>query len=230
MLWAEQEFSHAQLGDARRTQRLVRIAARAAEHLGSLLTEVFADQQAERAAAYDFLENPAVHPDAIAWAHHRATAQRCRGQPFVFVPVDGSSLSFPDPEGHKGLGFIGSHKAGGRGLKVMSAVAVGVDGVPLGVVSQAFWLVRLTYLGRHHPHQPASLELSEAERRALILARQLPISADQMTIGQAVLELAKLGGYTGKSSGGPPGFKVLARGLDQIRTLALVLARGFRGT
>lgn len=464
MFWAEQEFSHAQLGDARRTRRLVRIAARAAEHPGSLVTEVFAGQEAERAAAYDFIENPAVHPDAIAWAHHRATAQRCVGQPFVFVPVDGSSLSFPDPEGHKGLGFIGSHKAGGRGLKVMSAVAVSLDGVPLGVLSQAFWLrrdkakvphskrpvdqketrywldvpaqaqralqaeapgvepwfqydregdswpvllealeqspsryttvranrdrclvndpegqddtqpggklrpalvetaveatyelqvvggpqrkartanmtlrfrevtlqlrnqwtnrrfsapffavlareegttppgekplewlllttypvetvedaclvlfgyaqrwrieefhaalkqrgcavedselhdesnlrrwatilsavamrlVRLTYLGRHRPQQPASLELSEAERRAIILARHLPISADQLTIGQAVLELAKLGGYTGKSSGGPPGFKVLARGLEEIRTLALVLARGFRGS
>jgi len=464
LLWAEQEFAHAQLGDARRTRRLVRIAARAAEHPEGLVTAVFAEQQTEREAAYDFLENPAVHPEDIALAHHRSTAQRCIGAPFVFVPVDGSSLRFSDPEGQKGLGFIGSYKAGARGLKVMTAIAVSPDGVPLGVLGQAWWLrrekpkvshvkrpvdqketrywldvpaqaqraleaqapgvepwfqydregdswpvllealaqspsryttvranrdrclvkdpegqddtepggylrpalretpveasyqldvpgapqrkartacmtlrfreltlqvrdqwtnrrypvpifavlareegttpkgekplewlllttypvetvddaclvlfgyaqrwrieefhaalkqrgcavedsqlrdeanlrrwatilsavamrlVRLTYLGRQRPQLPSSVELSEAERRAILLVSQLPVSVDQLTIGQAVLELAKLGGYTGKSSGGPPGFKVLARGLEQIRILALVLARGFRGS
>lgn len=462
-LWAEHEFAQAHLGDARRTRRLVRVAARAAEHPAARLTEVFTDCATERAAAYDFLENPAVDAKAIADAHHRATARRCAGAPFVFVPVDGSSLSFADPDNRRGLGFIGPHKAGARGLKVLTAIAVSLDGVPLGVLGQAWWLrrekaqtsaakrkvdqketrfwlevpaqaqqvlqtetpgvepwfqydreadswpvllealaqspsryttvrancdrclvadpegqddtepggklrpallempveatydlevvggprrkartahmtlrfreltlrlrnhwtktcypapffavlareegtappgekplewlllttypvetveeaclvlfgyaqrwrieefhaalkergcavedsqlrneanlrrwatilaavamrlVRLTYLGRQRPHLPASVELSEPERRALILARALAATAEELTIGQAVLELAKLGGYTGKNSGGPPGFKVLARGLDEIRTLALVLARGSPG-
>jgi hypothetical protein len=457
--WAEQEFSHARLGDVRRTRRLVALAARAAEHPHGLLTRVFAAYATERAAAYDFLENPAVRPEDIAWAHHRATARRCQGEPFVFVPVDSGSLSFSDPEGEKGLGFVGNAKAVTRGLKVMTAIAVRADGVPLGVLGQAWWLrrtrlrtlhtkrkpheketrywlevpahaqrvlqaeapevepwfqydrggdswpvllealaqsparyttvranadrrlvtdpegqddtqpggklrpalletavqatyaldvvggprrkartahmtlrfrevtlhlrnswtkahyeasvfavlareegttpageepvdwlllttypvetvqdaclvlfgyaqrwrieefhaalkergcavehselrdesnlrrwatilsavamrlLRLTYLGRRQPQLSASVELSEAEQRAVLLARGLDLPLDQLTIGQAVHELALLGGYTGKSSGGPPGFKVLARGLDEIRTLALVLAR-----
>src|SRR5262245_58159367 len=100
-LWAEQEFSHARLGDTRRDRRLVAVAARAAEHPHGLLTEVFVAEDSERAAAYDFLENPAVHPEDIARAHHVATARRCQGEPFVFVPVDGSSLTFSDPDGEK---------------------------------------------------------------------------------------------------------------------------------
>jgi hypothetical protein len=43
------------------------------------------------------------------------------------------------------------------------------------------------------------------------------------TIGDAILWLAYLGGYTGKSSGGPPGAIVLARGLRRIEPLVDVL-------
>jgi hypothetical protein len=440
-------------------QRLVQIAGQAAQHPAGTVTEVFAPHPREREAAYDFLENPAISADAIAEAHQRCTARRCVGLPFVFVPVDGSSLQFPDGKNTKGLGFIGSYKAGARGLKVLTAIAVSPDGVPLGVLGQAWWLrktkvktphaqrdvkdketrywlevpqqaqqvlasgapgvepwfqydregdswpvlleafeqqlsryttvrartdrclasdpdgedetkpggklqqsllseppkafyelevpagykrtartvhmtlrfrevtlklrnqrtervhevvvwavwareegttppgeapvdwlllttypvdsahdaclvlfgyaqrwrieeyhaalkdrgcavedsqlrneanlrkwatvlgavamrlLRLTYLSRKHPKKPASAELSLAERQALVLACELTTPAAQLTIGEAVQALASLGGYVRSRSGGPPGFKVLRRGLQQIRVLAQVLAR-----
>jgi hypothetical protein len=139
-VWAREEFAHARLGDRRRTERLVRIAECVAQHPAGTVTEVFASRRKDREAAYDFLENEAISAEAIASAHHRATAKRCQGLPFVFVPVDGSSLQFEDDEGKKGLGSIGTHKAGARGLKVMSAIAVSPEGVPLGVLGQAWWL------------------------------------------------------------------------------------------
>jgi hypothetical protein len=50
------------------------------------------------------------------------------------------------------------------------------------------------------------------------------------TIAQAVYWIARIGGYTGKSSGGPPGALVIARGLRRIEPLVDVLvAEGKRG-
>jgi hypothetical protein len=43
------------------------------------------------------------------------------------------------------------------------------------------------------------------------------------TIAQATLWIAQLGGYTGKSSGGPPGSITIKRGLDRLRPAALLL-------
>ena|SRR3989339_1848929 len=61
-------------------------------------------------------------------------------KPFVFVPVDGSSLSLADPKRTKdGLGPVGNRSKKGRGLEVMSAIAVRKDGTPLGLCGQAYW-------------------------------------------------------------------------------------------
>jgi hypothetical protein len=94
--------------------------------------------------------------------------------------------------------------------------------------SAAVRLMRLSYLARNHGHQPATVELTQPEIDALILARS-PKSyepGDVPRIDEAVLWLAHEGGYTGKSSGGPPGATVLARGLARIAVLARVLTDG----
>jgi hypothetical protein len=87
-------------------------------------------------------------------------------------------------------------------------------------------LQRLTYLGRHRPDLPALAELSPYEIAAVqILRRHDPVTSRQVfTVGQAVQCLAELGGYTGKSSGGPPGATVLARGLTRVQALASGIA------
>jgi hypothetical protein len=136
--WAFEEFGDAALGDARRTARLVKMAARAAENPGGRLSDVFGSAR-ELDAAYDLVESEHVAPIAIAEAQGRATARRCIGLPYVRVPVDGSSLRLADHGRDKGFGNIGTTKAGARGLKVISALAVDPDGVTLGLLSQIWW-------------------------------------------------------------------------------------------
>jgi hypothetical protein len=48
-------------------------------------------------------------------------------------------------------------------------------------------------------------------------------------LGEMVEFIARLGGYWGKSSGGPPGGKTFTRGMERVEAAALVLAAILRG-
>ena len=137
--WSTQEFGDADLGNKMRVDRLVLMAGVAADAPGGRVTEVY-KTSAERQAAYKFLENGHVEGTAIGLAAHVACARRCANELFVFVPVDGSSLSVADPKTAKGgLGPVGNRSKRGRGLEVMNAIAVRQDGTPLGLCGQAYW-------------------------------------------------------------------------------------------
>jgi hypothetical protein len=80
---------------------------------------------------------------------------------------------------------------------------------------------RLKYLARSSPDLPASVELAETELEALFLLKQRMKTANEVvpaspTIAEATRWIAELGGYTGKSSGGPPGTITIARGLERL--------------
>jgi Transposase DNA-binding/Transposase DDE domain len=136
--WAAQEFRDANLGDPRRTRRLVAVGAACAAHPAGKVTEVFA-KGAEREGAYRLLENEHVPTAEIGAAAHRAGVRRTWGQPHVFVPIDGSSLNIVDTERQKGLGTVGSFAKGASGLCVMTAVIVLTCGTPAGLGGQYFW-------------------------------------------------------------------------------------------
>jgi hypothetical protein len=137
--WAFEEFGGAKIVDPRWRRRLVRVAARAARRPAGRVTETFVSS-AERQGAYGLLESEAVGPDEVGQAMFEACARRSAGQPFVFCAVDGTSVSLTDGDCSKGFGPIGSRTGGGRGLKVMNAMVLSADGVPLGISSQRYWV------------------------------------------------------------------------------------------
>jgi hypothetical protein len=85
---------------------------------------------------------------------------------------------------------------------------------------------RLTKLRDADPTIPATKEFSRLELDAIILLRRPNGVALGYTpsLVTAIRWVADLGGYTGKSSGGPPGAGVIGRGLEKIDTLARGLA------
>jgi hypothetical protein len=93
----------------------------------------------ERQAAYDFLANPNVRCAALLAAIASATASRCEVHPYVFVAVDGTSLTLTDWADAKGFGAIGSIRYGASGVKVVHAYAIAPTGVPLGILDQQWW-------------------------------------------------------------------------------------------
>jgi hypothetical protein len=139
--WAREEFGEARLGDQRRTSRLVAMAATALTRPAGRVSDAFTNV-AEREGAYDLLANPAVDGDAVVAAMSEASARRCDAHPFVFIGVDGSSLTVTDDAGTKDLGAVGPYGAGGRGLKVITAYAVSPRGVPLGCCAMRWWARR----------------------------------------------------------------------------------------
>lgn len=136
--WARDELFSADLNHARRTKRAIRMLERMALTPAGSVLDVF-KTSAERQGAYDFLENPAVRPEALTASIAKATAARASGAEYAFVAVDGSSLSLTDLAHKKGFGAVGTNAAGARGLKVMNAYAVSAAGVPLGIAAQVWW-------------------------------------------------------------------------------------------
>jgi hypothetical protein len=98
---------------------------------------------------------------------------------------------------------------------ILAAVAVRVE--------------RLKQRSREQPDIPASEELSPSEIRVLILLKREQKKRTEVVpdtvppLALAVRWIADLGGYTGKSSGGPPGSITIARGFERIQDAAKLL-------
>jgi hypothetical protein len=144
--WAEEQFGSTQLGDVRRTRRLVEMAARAAMRPSGKVSVVF-DRSREREGAYDFLESRLADSAAIAASMFDATVARASGAKSAYVVLDISTVTLTDEADTKGFGHIGSPNRPTRGLMVMNALAVGRDGVPLGLVEQHYWARAAPSLG-----------------------------------------------------------------------------------
>jgi hypothetical protein len=88
---------------------------------------------------------------------------------------------------------------------------------------------KLKHLSRQTPDAPASIDLTDAEEETLRLLRteygpRKERQPTQLTIALAVNWIAEMGGYTGKSSGGPPGSITIQRGLEHLTIATATLA------
>jgi len=114
------------------------MGAQLARRPGGKVSAVITDD-AERQGAYGLLESTKVEPSSVARTVFEATARRCAGEEFVFCAVDGTSLTLTDHERSKDFGPVGTRTQGARGLKVINALALSKQGVPLGLTSQEWW-------------------------------------------------------------------------------------------
>lgn len=95
------------------------------------------------------------------------------------------------------------------------------------LASVAMRVEQIKHLARTQPDADASAVFTPTEIQALLLLkdkyakRTEQITDDMMpTVSQATEWVARLGGYTGKSSGGPPGSITIGRGLTYLRAVA----------
>lgn len=136
--WAYETFGATEAGSRRRRDRLVAVAAGVASRPAGTVTQVFSES-ADREGAYRLLSNEAVSSSAMTRAMCDATADACRTHGKIYVPLDGTSLSFTDTKNVRGVGDVGGYKGPNRGLQVLTALAVSEEGTPLGVLEQTWW-------------------------------------------------------------------------------------------
>lgn len=131
--WAERQFGEAELGDKRRTKRLVAMGDKIARQAGQSLPKQFGGQGSALTAAYRFFGNEAIAPADVQSAHRQAVAATCREHPLILCVQDTSELDFTGRKA-KGLGRIGDGR--GQGLEQHSALAVVPGQGVVGILHQ----------------------------------------------------------------------------------------------
>jgi hypothetical protein len=137
--WASQEFGACDLGDPRRTRRLVKIVReQAAQPSGSYAQAAGGDRHALK-GYYRFLNNQReeLDPVSLLQTHRAQTIRRMKKEKTVLILQDTTELNFSARPGCEGLGQLGSNQTGAksRGLDLHSGLAVGgTSGLPLGVL------------------------------------------------------------------------------------------------
>lgn len=159
--WVAEELIGAELGDVRRTERLMRIVEGfAARPEGSIPESC--ESKAQAKAAYRFFDNDAVTADAILQPHRVRTAQRAAEHPVVLVAQDTTEINLTSHKGTKGLGYLGSSQC--RGLLLHNLFCISPDGVPLGVVDQTAWVRPPAELGKRATRNKRLTAEKESQR------------------------------------------------------------------
>jgi Transposase DNA-binding/Transposase Tn5 dimerisation domain len=134
--WIETEFGAADLGDARRTQRLLTLMGQVAARPGASLPEA-CGSRGQLKAAYRVFANAAIEPEELWASHIAATYERAAAVPVVLAVQDTTELDWGPQSATAGLGPLGAPSH--QGLLVHTTVAFTPERVPLGIVAQAVW-------------------------------------------------------------------------------------------
>ena len=131
--WAQQNFGECQLGDKRRTNRLVRLAGQVANNPSASLpnqTATWSDLK----AAYNFFDRDEVTFEAIAGPHWELTKQRRSGR--YLVIGDTTEINFGKDRDLADVSPVGKNGTG-KGFLLHNALLVGADtGEIVGVAGQ----------------------------------------------------------------------------------------------
>jgi len=146
--WAQLEFSLANLGDARRTKRLVQVGSALAQSGSGTLPGAFPDW-AELKGAYRLFSNQSVTYEKILTPHWQRTRQSCL-EPGEYLLIDDTTdLDYSSHHCCTDLGQIGNEH--GRGLWLHTTLALRVNAWDLnhcpevevvGVAGQSCWARR----------------------------------------------------------------------------------------
>jgi hypothetical protein len=122
--WAEKHFGEVDLGDRRRNQRTVTIAAAMATSPDQSIPQMFRHTY-DIKAAYTFFRHPEATPENLQQAHREVVMEQLHRAGRYLLVEDTSEMSWPGNEPIPGLGPIGNGAEGLQGFHLHSVLALG---------------------------------------------------------------------------------------------------------
>jgi len=168
--WAEEELGAAELGDARLTRRLIKLADRFADKPTSSIPGACADWS-ETKAAYRFFDHEKVGWEDILKPHFDNTEARIRQHPVALCIQDTTELDFNGQE-ICGLGPL-SYEAQ-RGMYLHPTYVVTPAREPLGVTDAWMWAREPRDANGHRPGPLESDRWIEGYERVAEMAERVP--------------------------------------------------------
>jgi len=159
--WAVNEFADAELGDVRRTKRLVELAHVLAQHPTAALPEACGDG-AMLKAAYRFFSNDDIDPQDVLSSHIESTYSRLDKVPLVLAVQDTTEVDWTSHPATTGLGPLG-HTAC-QGLHVHSTLAFTPERVPLGLLAQHVWARDPDDVGKRKRRKQLPISQKESQK------------------------------------------------------------------
>jgi len=197
--WAVETFGTTELGDLRRTDRLVKMATAIAENPSASLPESMRNW-ADTLAAYRFLDNETITHEQIMQPHWMSTHQEAMQHPRVLLAADTTDVNLSSHETAEGLGPIGrGNKA--QGFFVHTVLAMDADSRASAWLSVSRTLcpstspkrgnkgtaqkacARVADMGAQHPGHWTGSREAEVDLRGGPGERHLHVLADLRAIG-----------------------------------------------
>jgi len=192
MGWAEAEIGTWALGDPRRARRLVRLMEDLAANPGESIPEASGDWAATK-GAYRFYNSEGVRATDIRAEHAVRTIERLASQKRILVIQDTTELDYSSQPAKTGMGYLDwpSH----TGLKVHSALAVTVDGVPQGVIHQEVWARDPQERGKKATRHRRPIDQKESQRwlrTCQAIEAQVPEEVTVITVADREADIYEL--------------------------------------
>jgi hypothetical protein len=166
--WAMLELGHTDLGDLRRTKRLVQLTSAVVANPTCSLPEA-CKSWGDTKAAYRFLDNEDIEPEEILSGHRRSTLQRVGEHSMILAVQDTSTFNFTTHRSTRGLGPIAGKQFGSehvpKGFLVHSCLAVTPKGVPLGLLGYKLWVRPEAEVETSNQGEPPMIPLDKGEQK-----------------------------------------------------------------
>ena len=159
--WAKQQFGKSDLGDPRRTARLVKLASTLANEPGKPLVNI-TQSPADMEGAYRFIRNENIDATAIAESGFKATVEQAKSHNLLLALEDTTTLVYKHSSIRDDLGHVG-RGAKQRGLLAHSVLLFAPDTKQVvGLIEQSRWSRDINTIGKREKHATTSYEEKES--------------------------------------------------------------------
>ncbi|BAZ69435.1 putative transposase [Fischerella sp. NIES-4106] len=159
--WITQELERTELGDIRRTKRLIKIVENLSAKPEASVPQA-SGTWAETKATYDFWDSPYIKPSMIRQGHIDATVERISQLEVVLAIQDTTEINYTSHKALSGTGYLDSKYA--QGLKVHSVFTASPQEIPVGIIEQDVWSRNQEELGKAEQRKQKPTAQKESQR------------------------------------------------------------------